>query len=112
MAQDKKRLMPDDEFFEKLRETRASLSWGYRESGAVRAVDRPESAAYDFCPITAVHHLLTGRYYNTQFYGLAAQELRIPFARAFKIASAADGTGRDPELRRRIIEAVGLTEVA
>ena len=77
--------------------------------GGIRFVSTASRKHY--CPITAVCKALTGRGWNTNEWVYAADDLNLGNEFAHEVVSAADAsTPHDPNLRKKIREAVGVNE--
>jgi len=104
--------MTINKFLRKLRE--ASLEWNI-DRGMIRTVKRFSGDSMArllpcYCPIAAVYNREPGVMPITDFSS-AGYALGLKWQDKIKIVHAADKmTGYDPELRNRLLDAVGLTE--
>ena len=92
------------EFFAALAKCRNG--WRVKSDGRIRR----GSYRGGYCPITAVTRDLTGKRWTISMPSTAAESIGLPKSLARRIVSAADWTGAEPRLRKRILVALGLEE--
>ena len=103
--------MTIEEFLEEFKKT--SFEWTLEDRGQVIGARSVMGSLYASkrCPLTAVGEQIMGRYRPISSYFEVAEEMGLSRQDAVSISIAADkDVGHDPELRKQLLEIVGLEE--
>ena len=98
-------------FFKNLEKTKLFIDWGLTSKGKIRG-SLKGNPSKRFCPLTAVYLLKTLQYRPMAFAydSMCGENIVSGRYTEYQVTEAADTKTNEPELRFKILKAVGLTQ--